>query len=162
MLTGAQLRMARAALRISAATLAEKAECNMGTIARIEAGKGAYRMTLRRLREVLEESGAVFIPPQIGVHDGAVGLKPGLDLTKETKSASYGASTDGEQGALDALDWDWEAADLDDDAPLEPLDWDDAIKAEQLAYWRAMPERWAALAEVSRLCLLRAMGVERL
>jgi hypothetical protein len=31
-----------------------------------------------------------------------------------------------------------------------------------LAHWRARPEKWAALAEVSRQCLLRAMGVSSL
>ena len=93
-------------------------------------------------------------------------MKPGfLTVTSSHQGATTGQGDD--TGALDALGWDWEEdAELvdavEDDASLPPLEWTDEDCAEQIEYWRSQPERWAALYEVSRQCLLKAMRVTSL
>ena len=77
MITGEQLRMARAALRLTVEATAELAGVNKGTIVRVEAGERSYRRTLKDLREALEKSGVVFFDPVKGVHSGGVALKCG-------------------------------------------------------------------------------------
>jgi hypothetical protein len=78
--------------------------------------------------------------------------------------ATQGAATSqGDTGALDALGWDWEGDASDTESEdIGELDWTDEDRADQIEHWRSRPEAWARLHEVSRQCLLRAMGVERL
>ena len=87
-------------------------------------------------------------------------MKWGVELPKVGKAAS--ASQGDDTGGLDALGWSWEGELAEDNEPLPPLDWTDEDRAEQVEHWRSRPEAWARLHEVSRQCLLRAMGVERL
>jgi hypothetical protein len=97
---------------------------------------------------------------------GGVGvrMKPGCKPVTRTTGQGAATSQGDAKGGLDALDWGWDEGELpeDDDEPLPPLDWTDEDKAEQIEHWRSRPEAWAKLHEVSRQCLLRAMGVDSL
>jgi transcriptional regulator with XRE-family HTH domain len=74
MLTGDQLRMARAALKLSVKKTADLAGVDKGTIVRIEAGENAYVRTLKELRDVLERCGVVFLDAREGIHGPGVAL----------------------------------------------------------------------------------------
>jgi transcriptional regulator with XRE-family HTH domain len=146
--------------------LAARARVNPRTIIRFENGRQQpYERTVRDIRMALEAAGAVFIAPASGEHLGAVALR--FDYEPEDTSAATGTATNqgDDTGGLDALGWDWEedsSEPVEDDEPLPPLDWTDEDRADQIEHWRSRPEAWAKLHEVSRQCLLRAMGVERL
>lgn len=67
-ITPDQVRSARALLHIEQAELAQRAKVSIVTIRRLEAKGGAERVapaTLDRVRAVLEEAGAEFIPDGI-------------------------------------------------------------------------------------------------
>lgn len=73
MISGGQLRAARAYARISAAELAEMAGVARTTVVKAEAVDGPPSLTvtnLRLLQEALERVGIIFSP------DGAVNFKP--------------------------------------------------------------------------------------
>lgn len=65
-MTPAQLRMARAALKIGVRDLAEMAGVTPNTISRIENGGDAMASTLDKLKKALEAAGVVFIPENGG------------------------------------------------------------------------------------------------
>ena len=69
-----QCRMARAALGLKIAELAELAKMSTNTIVRFEAGKELKQSTIEELRLVLENAGIVFIPEN--------GDGPGVRLKK--------------------------------------------------------------------------------
>lgn len=74
MLTGLQIRSARAALRWSLADLAEKSDVSLSTIRRAEAGDGVPKTTLpnlKALRRTLEAAGIEFI----GTSDDRPGIR---------------------------------------------------------------------------------------
>lgn len=60
MLTGAQIRMARAAVKFGVRDLAEAAQVSPNTVTRIEADKPANAATLMALKAALESAGVVF------------------------------------------------------------------------------------------------------
>jgi hypothetical protein len=93
-----------------------------------------------------------------------VRFKWGFEPAKTDATPGDAASQGGEgKGGLDAGGVGLEEGEsADASAPLPPLEWMNEDRAGQLAMWRAAPEKWAALAEVSRQCLLRAMGVDSL
>lgn len=63
MVTAAQIRMARAALRIGVRDLAEMADVNAGTISRFETEKGGMHADTRdRVQATLEREGVTFEP----------------------------------------------------------------------------------------------------
>lgn len=63
MITAGQVRMARAALKISVRNLAEAAGVADSTILRFETGRGTILATnLSRIQKTLEEGGVIFIP----------------------------------------------------------------------------------------------------
>ena len=71
---GAQLRMARAALRMSVRELAAAAEVAPNTVVRIEADQPANASSLGAIQRVLEAAGILFLPDD---GDGpGVRLKP--------------------------------------------------------------------------------------
>jgi transcriptional regulator with XRE-family HTH domain len=143
--------------------LAQRARVSAATIADLELGvRRPYERTLRDLIAAFEAGGIFFIEEQENVHAAGVSLKWGVEPGKLASVRTPGKSQGDDKGGLDALDWDWESAPIEDDEPLPPLDWTDEDRREQIEYWRARPKRWAAFHEVSRQCLLRAMGVERL
>ena len=61
MLTGTQIRMARAAVGWGVRELAEKAKINPNTVSRIENGGDALGSTLDRIQAALEDAGVIFI-----------------------------------------------------------------------------------------------------
>ncbi len=61
MLTGAQVRMARAAVGWGVRDLAEKANVTPNTVSRIENGGDALASTLDRIQAALENAGVIFI-----------------------------------------------------------------------------------------------------
>jgi transcriptional regulator with XRE-family HTH domain len=162
-LTPEQCRAARAVLDMQQRELAAKSKVSKKTIADFERGlRSPYVRTLEDLRRTFEAEGVVFVPPVEGVHSGAVGLKWGFKPVARTASRSEDQDGVGSSG-LDAMGWDdWEGDSVEDDEPLPPLDWTDDDKRSQIEMWRSQPEKWAALHEVSRQALLRAMGVDRL
>lgn len=77
MITSAQIRAARALLRITVNDLAEMSEIGIATIKRIEAGDGippAHARTLDQLSKALERAGVEFI--------GTPDERPGVRLKK--------------------------------------------------------------------------------
>ena len=60
MLTGVQIKMARAALGWGVRDLAAKASVNPGTISRIEGGADALGGTLGKIQEAFEAEGVEF------------------------------------------------------------------------------------------------------
>ncbi|MBQ1559327.1 MAG: helix-turn-helix transcriptional regulator [Caulobacter sp.] len=64
MLEPSQIRMARAALKISVRELSQMSGVADSTILRFESGKGAILTTnMKRMQEALESAGVVFLPP---------------------------------------------------------------------------------------------------
>lgn len=166
-MTSEQLRMARAALKIGVRELSALANVDKMSIVGIENGRTrGYASTRKKLRDALETAGVVFIEAKEGIHGATVALKWGFEPMKDGDSQTY-TDGDGTSGGLNSLAWD-EAEDFDladaeaSGEPAEAEEWDSETKAEQIQYWRERPERWASLHEVSRQCLLRAMGVSSL
>jgi len=60
MVTGAQIRMARAGLRLSVRDLAALAKVSPNTVTRVEGGGAANSSTLAALRRALEDAGVEF------------------------------------------------------------------------------------------------------
>jgi transcriptional regulator with XRE-family HTH domain len=129
-ITPAQIRMARAALRINVRQLAKLAGVDKGTIIRIENGGNAYTATLDRLRDALEQAGVKFIPPMDDVHDGGAALKPGVKPRAGLGSSEGDGTGDGGLKALEGAE-------------------------EAEAFWRANPGAWAALSQTGRYVLSR-------
>ena len=72
MLTGTQVRMARAAVGWGVRELAEKAKINPNTVSRIENGGDALASTLDRIQAALEDAGVIFIDRN---EDGGPGVR---------------------------------------------------------------------------------------
>ena len=72
MLTGTQVRMARAAVGWGVRELAEKAKINPNTVSRIENGGDALASTLDRIQAALEGAGVIFIDRN---EDGGPGVR---------------------------------------------------------------------------------------
>lgn len=150
MLTGDQLRMARALLRLSMRETAKISGIDPSTIVRIEAGENAYRLTLERLQQVLEERGALFIPASEGKHEPGVALRCGVDISQRTGGEA--------------------AAGKEDEHGTKAAPWDDFAEAgtvppdiESLrTYWRGHQAEWATLAPISQQVLLREMQLDSL
>jgi transcriptional regulator with XRE-family HTH domain len=165
-ITPAQCRGARGMLEWTKEELAERAKVSPRTILRFETGvRQPYDRTLRDIVAALETGGVRFYPAVEGEHEGTVGLCWGASPAKTGDTQSAATSQGDDTGALDALGWDLDAdasEAVEDDEPLPPLDWTDEDRADQIEHWRSRPEAWAKLHEVSRQCLLRAMGVDSL
>jgi transcriptional regulator with XRE-family HTH domain len=65
-ITGDQIRMARAALKLGVRDLAKLAEVSPNTVTRLEAGYPANSATLRVIQSALEAAGVEFIPENGG------------------------------------------------------------------------------------------------
>ena len=159
---GEQLRMVRGALRMSMVDFAEFAGIDKMTVVRIERGGRTHAATLKKIRATLEPY-IRFIEPVDGVSGPGVILKVGFEaVVRNDVEAAAGQDQPGGDG-LSSHAWDApDDLDVVDDEPLPPLDWNDEDRANQIEHWRSRPEAWAKLHEVSRQCLLQAMGVERL
>ena len=66
MVTGAQVRMARAALRMDVRALAKAADVSPNTVSRVEAENSVNSSTLAAIRRALEDAGVQFIPENGG------------------------------------------------------------------------------------------------
>lgn len=75
MLTGVQIRMARAALGWGVRDLAAKAGTTPNTISRIEGGGDALAGTLTKIGEALSVAGVEFIPTGPYQGDGGPGVR---------------------------------------------------------------------------------------
>jgi transcriptional regulator with XRE-family HTH domain len=161
-ITPAQCRAARGLLGLTQDELAAQSNVSKRTIWRFEVGEvQPYDRTLKDIVAALEAKGVLLIPEQEGVHSATVALKWGVEPKLSLGKGKNAAAQEG--GSLDALAWEWgEDGETPGAEALPPLDWSDEDRAAQLAMWCAAPERWAALHEVSRQCLLRAMGVDSL
>jgi transcriptional regulator with XRE-family HTH domain len=71
LITGNQIRMARAALKWGVRELASRAEVTAATVTRIESGKGSHATTLNAIRLAFEQAGLEFIPE----NGGGVGVR---------------------------------------------------------------------------------------
>lgn len=74
-MTGAQCRMARAALQLGVRDLAELSKVAPGTIVRLEAGDELKERTVDAVRSALEAAGVIFIAEN--------GAGPGVRLQKK-------------------------------------------------------------------------------
>lgn len=62
LITGDQIRMARAGLRLSVRALAKIADVSAMTVTRLENGRsGGYAETMRKIQEALESAGVEFL-----------------------------------------------------------------------------------------------------
>jgi transcriptional regulator with XRE-family HTH domain len=78
-ITGEQLRMARAALRLGVREVAAMADVAPMTVSRIENGQSSGNVeTLKKLRRALESAGVIFVDEN--------GEGPGVRLRKPTKA----------------------------------------------------------------------------
>jgi len=80
--TGAQLRMARAAIKMSVRDLAKLAGVSPNTITRVEADLQANRATIAAIQRALESAGVIFVD-QNGEGPG-VRLRKGFDAAPES------------------------------------------------------------------------------
>jgi transcriptional regulator with XRE-family HTH domain len=156
-----QCRAARALLDWDQRELSRRSKVTQATIANFERGKTMpWARTLEDLRKTFEAEGIEFLGAEEGVREIGVQIRPGFKAITRTTTQADSHSED--KGGLDALGWDWDADPIEDNEPLPPLDWTDEDRAEQIEHWRARPEAWARLHEVSRQCLLRAMRMDSL
>lgn len=81
-MTGAQCRMARAALQLGVRDLAELSKVSPGTIVRLEAGDELKERTVDAVRSALEAAGVIFIAEN--------GAGPGVRLRKTLASDEAG------------------------------------------------------------------------
>ncbi len=78
MMSGAQLKAARALLAMDQRTLAEASGVSLATIRRMEASPGVVRAnvdTLVKVVEALERAGVVLIAEGAGSNDGGRGVR---------------------------------------------------------------------------------------
>ncbi|WP_049779298.1 helix-turn-helix domain-containing protein [Rhodomicrobium vannielii] len=101
-ITGDQLRMARAALKLTVRDLAEITGIDKSTIARAEAGGRAYYATMVKLQEALESNGVAFLDPT-DERGAGVALKLGVEPSRKSEATGTAQDEQG-KGGLRALD----------------------------------------------------------
>jgi transcriptional regulator with XRE-family HTH domain len=144
-MTGEQLRMARALLRLGLRELATKADVSRAAIVRLENGRGKpHAATETKLQRTLEAMGVVFIGALEPLHGPAVALRWGM----EPPVASEDTETSGDDEASEIKARGWEEI----DAAI-----DDEMRAALVVYW-SDPARWNALSEISRKTLAKTIG----
>jgi transcriptional regulator with XRE-family HTH domain len=154
-----QCRAARALLDWQQRDLSEKSKVSRKSILEFERGRTVpWARTIDDLREAFEAAGIEFLDEEPGGRGIGLRMRAGFKAITRKDEKGITTSPDEDKSGLDAMAWDWEA---EPSTPL-PEGWTEEDRADQIAYWRGRPERWAALAEVSRQCLLRAMGVDSL
>ena len=151
-LSAEQIRMARAALKLTMRDLATRAGIDKSTLVRIEAGYGAHAFTLRQLREVLETAGVIFLEADGNAGPG-VRIKLGVKIPQPAHAEGTAAGEAGD-GGMKAAAWDEDEEDADLDALLgeEP-----ELNPDMAEMWRDDPELWARLSEGGRETLSRSM-----
>jgi transcriptional regulator with XRE-family HTH domain len=99
MITGAQIRGARALLQISASELASLSKVAASTIRRAERRDGVTNMTVANadaVKRALENSGVCFIPGEEGVSEPGVALKSGVRIVDRKNLQGGSPGNDGE------------------------------------------------------------------
>ena len=157
-LSGEQVRMARGALRMGVRELAELAGVDKMTVVRIESDDGVRPVTAVRLKEALEAAGIFFIPPRDGIHGPGVALKPGVMISPRPLDGTTSEAGGSGQSGTQAEAWDNDLDALSEDGPSVV---DPGIE-DMRAFWRASPERWAAMHASTQLALLQEMGLRKL
>ena len=102
-ITGDQLRMARAALKLSIQEVSRRTGIDKSTIVRAEAGGNTYYQTMIKLQTLLEAEGVEFIDPVEGQRGAGVALKWGIEPAKRLRRDGIedDTSEDGGKRALD-------------------------------------------------------------
>ena len=153
-----QCRAARALLSWSQGELGQRARVDQKTIADFERGmRNPHPRTIEALVKAFESAGIVFIEPTAAFYSG-VALKTGVELLQRQGEAIAGASGESTQSSAQAEAWDNDLDALSEDTPLA----DDPEIEDMRAFWRANPERWAAMHASTRLVLLQEMGLRKL
>ena len=154
-ITGDQLRMARAALKMTIREVSELTGIDKSTIVRTEAGGKAYYQTISTLQALFEKAGIEFLDPVEGVRGPGVCFKWGVEVPRRAPGEDAAISEEGEGGMKAA--WDFEG-DEDTDADLEALLREaPALNPNMAQMWLADPELWARLSEGGRETLSRSM-----
>lgn len=150
MLTPEQLRMARAALKLSVKAAGDLAGVDKGTVVRAEAGKNVYVRTLETLREALEKRGVVFIDAREGVHGAGVALA--CNVVVDSDDMQDDGAPPSTHGGLANCAWD------DEDGPSRhtvlALPNDPDLR-DLYGYWREHRVGWQGLSDPSRRAVLR-------
>ena len=151
-ITGDQLRMARAALKMTIREVSELTGIDKSTVVRTEAGGKAYYQTISTLQALFERLGIEFIDPIEGVRGQGVCFKWGADVPQRQPGEGTAAGTDGETGIKAA--WD----DIEGDADLDALlSEEPGLNPDMAEMWQADPELWARLSQGGRETLSRSM-----
>jgi transcriptional regulator with XRE-family HTH domain len=156
-ITAGQCRAARALLNWSQGELCQRARVDQKSLSDFERGvRNPHPRTVEALIKSLEDAGVVFIEDADAFHSG-VALKKGIDVPLPGRGV--GAKTEGsEQGGVQAEAWD----DGIDALHEEALPAVDPGIEELRTYWRANPEKWAAMHKSTRWALLDEMGLRQL
>jgi len=102
-ITGDQIRMARAALRLTVREVAELTGIDKSTIIRAEAGGKVFYQTMTKLQAALEAEGVEFIEAIEGKRGPGVALRWDIDPSKRVRRTSTGDDA-GEGGSHQAAD----------------------------------------------------------
>ena len=163
-ISSAQCRAARALLDWSQKELSELSKLSLQTVVQFERGKRVLReRTLDDLCETFERAGIAFLDAQDGICGQGVQLRAGFEpITREDSKKRRASGSEDDVGEVGAVDLSLVDVTDEDREPPAPLMWSEADQQVQTAYWRAQPEKWASLHEVSRQALLYAMERRRL
>lgn len=148
-MTGDQLRMARALLRLGVRELAAASGADKMAILRMEAGRKPHAATLQKIKTALEARGIIFIGAVEPFHEATVAMRFGMPSPAAKDDSEMDDEEDG--GAVDqAKAWD---------------EVDFALGTEQIegmrAYW-LQPGRWARLSDEGKKTLTDFMGSDPL
>jgi transcriptional regulator with XRE-family HTH domain len=154
-----QCRAARGLLNWSQGELGQRARVDQRTITNFERGASTpHPRTLEAMAKEFETAGIVFLEPAGGLCDG-VALKVGVELPeRERGEEGKSATGEGRQSASQGSAWDDGIDAIHEEAPpaVDP-------EIEELrTYWRANPDKWAAMHKSTRWALLDEMGLRQL
>ncbi len=147
-MTPAQLRMARALLRMKVSDVAEQAGVNKMTISALEAGKKApHAQTVTRLTQFFLGQGVIFIGPHEPIHGATVALRWDVEPPAADDNDVSASGFAGDDDGIQAEAWDEE-----EEAALGQKEIENMRR-----YW-GESGRWELLSEPSKKALARAMG----
>jgi transcriptional regulator with XRE-family HTH domain len=144
-------------LNWSQGELCQQARVDQKSLSDFERGvRNPHPRTIEALVKSLEDAGIVFIEDVDAFHSG-VALKKGIEVPLPGRVT--GAKVEGsEQGGAQAGAWDDGLDALNEEAPLAA----DPEIEDLRGYWRANPEKWAAMHKSTRWALLGEMGLRQL
>jgi transcriptional regulator with XRE-family HTH domain len=130
-ITGDQIRMARAALKISIVEVSKATGIDKSTIVRTEAGGNTLYSTMVRLQGYLESQGVEFLDAIEGERGAGVALKWGVEPSRRSGGEDERTSRDGGNGIK-------------------------ALHPEVAEFWAARPAAFARLSEEGRRAISEA------